>query len=187
MKSASSLQKGDAIEFSGAPHIVQTIASQSPSARGGGMIYKIRIRNVITGNSRLESFKGDQSFQEVLLEKRLVQYLYKQQGSCCFMDLEDYSQFELLADSISEELDYLVDDMELQAIVIDSIVRGLQLPDTVNLSVTETTPVIKGASATARTKPATLQTGLVVQVPEYLCEGEIVKIDTRTAKFLGRA
>jgi elongation factor P len=108
MKSASSLQKGDVIELSGAPHIVQTIASQSPSARGGSMLYKIRFRNVISGNSRMETLKGDVSFPEILFEKRPVQYLYRQKESCCFMDLEDYSQFELLADTIVDELNYLL-------------------------------------------------------------------------------
>lgn len=187
MKSASSLQKGDVIELSGAPHIVQTIASQSPSARGGSMLYKIRFRNVISGNSRMETLKGDVSFPEILFEKRPVQYLYRQKESCCFMDLEDYSQFELQADTIVDELNYLLEDMEMHALVIAGVVRGLQLPDTVSLAVTETTPVLKGASATARTKPATLETGLVVQVPEYLSESETVKVDTRTGKYLGRA
>jgi elongation factor P len=187
MKSANSLKKGDVIELSGAPHVVQKIATQSPSARGGSMLYKIRLRNVISGNSRQETWKGDISFPEVHFERRPVQYLYRQQDSCCFMDLEDYSQFELQVDAISEELNYLLEDMEMQALVIDSVVRGIQLPDTVNLAVTETTPVIKGASATARTKPATLETGLIVQVPEYLSEGETLKVDTRTGKYLGRA
>ena len=187
MKSANNLQKGDVIELNGAPHIVQAIATQTPSARGGSMLYKIRLRNVISGNSRQETWKGDESFPEVHFEKRQVQYLYRQQESCCFMDLEDYSQFEQQADAIADDLQYLIEDMEVQALVIDGVVRGLQLPDTVALEVIETTPVIKGASATARTKPATLQTGVVVQVPEYLSEGETIKVDTRTGKYLGRA
>jgi elongation factor P len=187
MKSANNLQKGDVIEFSGQPHIVQAVATQTPSARGGSMLYKIRLRNVITGNSRQETLKGDASFPEVSFEKRPVQYLYRQQDSCCFMDLEDYSQFEQDAEAIADDLQYLIEDMEMQALVIDGVVRGLQLPDTVTLEVVETTPVIKGASATARTKPATLQTGLVVQVPEYLAEGEVIKVDTRTGKYLGRS
>ena len=187
MKQASQLQKGDAITLAGQPHVIQQITAHSPSARGGTMLYKFRARNLLSGQNRSESCKGDQSFEEVEVDKRPVQYMYRKQGTCFFLDQEDSSDFQMPEDTLEEELNYLLEDMELNALVIDGAVRGLELPDTIDLQVTETTPAMKGASATARTKPATLQTGLIVQVPEYLAAGEVIKVDTRTAKFLGRA
>lgn len=187
MKNASQLQNGDTIEINGQPHVVETMQAQSPSARGGTMLYKFRARNLLTGQARNESCKGDQGFVEIEVEKRPIQFMYRQQGSCNFMDLEDYTDFNLTEDAIQQELNFLLEDMELLSLVIDGKVCGLQLPDTIDLRVTETTPAIKGASATARTKPATLETGFIVQVPEYLAQDEVVKVDTRTGKFIGRA
>ncbi len=103
------------------------------------------------------------------------------------MDLEDYSQFELAEETIEEETQFLIEDMELTALVIDGAIRGIQLPDTVSLKIIECDPAIKGASATARTKSAIVETGFNLQVPEYMENGEVIKIDTRTGEYLSRA
>ena len=104
-----------------------------------------------------------------------------------FMDLESYDQYEVPSDTLENELRFMVEDMEdLGAMLLDGRVVGIRLPVTVVLELVECDPAIKGASATARTKPAVTQTGLEIQVPEYMENGEQVKIDTETGRFLSR-
>ena len=105
-----------------------------------------------------------------------------------FMDTEDYSQYTLNADSLEEQLGYITEDLEgMIALLVDGEIVGIEIPQTVTLEITETSPGIKGASATARTKPAILSTGLEIQVPEYLESGERIRVNTANAKFLSRA
>ncbi|MFM1548336.1 MAG: elongation factor P [Lentisphaeria bacterium] len=187
MISASDLKRGIAIEINGEPCIVENIQVKTPSARGGATLYKFRARSIVTGSKVDQSVKGDITYKEAVYDKKTVQFLYREQDSYAFMDLEDYSQFELDIASLSEQVNFMIEDMELTALVIDGVVRGVILPDTVNLKIVECDPAVKSASATARTKNATLQTGLSVQVPEYLEADEIVRIDTRDGRFLSRA
>jgi len=177
---ANQLKKGYIIDINNAPHIVGSISCQTPSARGGTTLYKIRAKNVMNGQKTDLSCKGDDSFKESDYQKKPVQFLYRDKGSLCLMNLEDYSQFELLEETLEEEA-------QLTAMVIDGVVRGIQLPATVSLKITECDPCIKGASATARTKTAVVETGFNLQVPEYLDKDETIKIDTRTGKYLSRA
>ena len=105
-----------------------------------------------------------------------------------FMDTKNYSQYTLGADALEEQLAYMTEDLEgMIALLVDGQVVGVELPQTVLLEITETAPGIKGASASARTKPATLSTGLEIQVPEYLETGERVKVNTTNGKFISRA
>jgi elongation factor P len=104
------------------------------------------------------------------------------------MDLETYDQFMLQRDMIEEEANYLTDNMEgISALVLEGEVIGIEIPLTVDLEITECNPAVRGNSATGRTKPATLETGLVVQVPEHLDQGEVIRVDTSTGKFVQRA
>jgi len=117
-----------------------------------------------------------------------VQFLFTKQGQYTFMDTEDFSQFILNEEEIEEQKLFLVDNMEgIQALVADGRILTIEMPAGVELKIVECDPVLKGASATSRTKPAKLETGLVVQVPEYMTPGETIRVDTRTRKFLQRA
>jgi len=117
-----------------------------------------------------------------------VQYLYREADLHTFMDTEDFSQFTLPATAIEEQLDYLVEDMEgLFALISDGKVLTIEVPQKVVLTIASCDPVMKGASVTARSKPAKCQTGLVVQVPEYLETGEAIIVDTATGTYLSRA
>ncbi|HCN06400.1 MAG TPA: elongation factor P-like protein YeiP [Lentisphaeria bacterium] len=187
MISASDLKRGIAIDINGEPCIVENIQVKTPSARGGSTLYKFRARSIVTGTKVDQSVKGDSSYKESVYDKKAVQFLYRGQDSYTFMDLEDYSQFDLDTKALSQEANFMVEDMELTALVIDGVVRGVVLPDTVNLKIVECDPAVKSASATARTKNATLQTGFTIQVPEYLEADELVKIDTRDGRFVSRA
>ena len=188
MPKACELKCGDLVEIQGAPFVLETLFVSTPSARGAASIYRLRFRNLVTKVKHDTSCKGDGSFGNIAVERRAVQYLYEQQGRYTFMDMEDFSQVELSADAIAEQKDYLVDDMEgITVLMADGKALLIELPKSVDLTVTETAPAVRGASATARSKPATLQTGLIVQVPEYITVGERVKIDTRTGEFNKRA
>ena len=188
MIKACDLKKSSVIDIDGTPHCIEHISHQSPTARGGGTIYKVRFRNVSTKQKVDKTFRGEDALQETSYETKEVQYLYQDGDRYAFMDLENYEQFELFKDDIEEGLPFLVEDMEgIIALISEGKVLTLRMPDTIELEIVECPPAMKGASATSRTKPATLTTGLIVQVPEYIEPGEVIKIDTRERKFLSRA
>ncbi len=185
---ASDLKKGDVIKIEGDAHIIETIKVQSPSARGAVTLYKIRFRNLKSKRKIDQALRGDDILAEADFERRPVQFLFGDASSITFMDLQDYSQFTLTKDEIEEEWPYLSDGIEgLISISSEGRVLGLQIPTFINLEIVDTQPSVKGGSVTARTKPATLSTGLVVQVPEYMSTGEVVRVDTRTGEYVSKA
>ena len=187
MIKACDLTKNSVVEINGDPHVVEQLRTQSPSARGASTLYKVRFRNVRTRSKLDQVFKGDDPLKESDFETRMVSFSFREGDRFTFMDLEDYSQFELMGDEMEGTIPYLVDGMEgIKALMQGGKVLCLQLPDTVELQITECAPSMRGASVTARTKAATLETGLVIQVPEYMEQGERVRVDTRTGEFLQR-
>jgi elongation factor P len=185
---ASDLKKGDVVKIGGDPHIVETIKVQSPSARGAVTLYKIRFRNLTSKRKVDQALRGDDILAEADFERRAVQYLYGDASSITFMDLQDYSQFMLTKGEIEEEWPYLTEGIEgLLAILSEGRVVGLEIPTFINLEIVDTRPSVKGGSVTARTKPAALSTGLVVQVPEYMSTGEVIRVDTRTGEYVSKA
>jgi elongation factor P len=188
MIKACDLKKSSVIDIDGTPHCIENISSQTPTARGGGTIYKVRFRNVSTKAKVDKTFRAEDALQETSFDANEVQYLYKDGDRFAFMDLTSYEQFELMEEDIEECLPFLLEDMEgIIALVSDGKILTLRMPDTIELEIVECPPAMKGASATSRTKPATLSTGLIVQVPEYIAPGETIKVDTRERKFLSRA
>jgi elongation factor P len=167
--------------------MVETLVKQTPSARGAATLYKVRARNLLTKAKVDASYRGDDVFPEADFRRVQLQYLYRDGDQCVFMDLESFDQPALPAAELEAELKFLVDGMEgIMGLILDERLVGIQLPDVVEMELAECDPAIKGQSATARTKPAKTSTGLVVQVPEYMAAGELVRIDTRDGKFLGR-
>jgi elongation factor P len=188
MGKAADLKRDDLVGIRGAPHIVEDLKVSTPSARGAATLYRFRFRNLVTKAKVDLTCKGDDPFDGIAFEKRPVQFLFAQQDVYTFMDEEDFSQFTLLRAEIEEQAEFLVENTEgLQALVADGRILALELPASVTLEIAACDPVLKGATATGRFKPATLQTGLVVQVPEYLTPGEKIRVDTRTRKFVQRA
>jgi elongation factor P len=187
MIKACDLTKNSVVELNGDPHVVEQLRTQSPSARGASTLYKIRFRNVRTRAKLDQTYKGDDPVKETDFDTRQVSFSFREGDRFTFMDLEDYSQFELMADEIEDAVPYLVDGMEgIKALMQGSKVLCIQLPDAVDLRIAECAPSMRGASVTARTKAATLETGLVLQVPEYMEQGERVRVDTRTGGFVQR-
>lgn len=188
MTKVCDIKKADVVKLDGAPYEVEQIQVQTPSARGSATLYKIRFRNVATRQKADRSFRGDDVVEEADFEKREVQFLYSDASGYTFMDLEDFSQFTVDPNKIGEQSSFLDDGLEgIYSLVSDGKVLGVELPPVVELKVVETGPSLRGASVTARSKPATLSTGFIVQVPEYLETGEIVRVDVRTGEFISRA
>lgn len=188
MPKASDLKRGMIVEINGAPHIVKQLEAKSPSSRGAATLYKVRFNNLQTKQKLDESFKGDDFLKDADCLRTEVQYSYFDGDNYTFMNLDDFSQYGLNADDLEGQLEYLTEGLEgITALLVDGVIRGIELPQSVVLTITDTAPGIKGATATGRTKPATLSTGLEVQVPEYLEPGEAIKINTVTGKFMSRA
>ena len=188
MLKACDLKKGSLVGLRGLPHVLESLSVTTPSARGAASIYHFRFRNLVTKAKQDVSCKGEEPFDDIDFERRPVQYLYREADLHTFMDTEDFSQFTLPATAIEEQLDYLVEDMEgLFALISDGKILTIEVPQKVVLTIASCDPVMKGASVTARSKPAKCQTGLVVQVPEYLEAGEAIIVDTATGTYLSRA
>ena len=185
---ASDLKRGMVVEVNDAPYVVKTIEVRNPSSRGASTLYKVRFNHLKTKQKLDESLKGDDFLKEVDCERKLVQYSYKDDDSYTFMNLDDYEQYTINTTDIEDEISYLTEGLEgIVAILLDGILVAIEIPAAVAMEIIETGPSIKGASATARTKPAQLATGLEIQVPEYIETGEVIKINTVTGKFMSRA
>ncbi len=188
MPKASELKRGMVVEINNMPHAVKTVEAKSPSSRGASTLYKVRFTNLQTRQKLDDSFKGDDLLREADCQRKEVQYSYNDGEHYVFMDLEDYSQYEINNEDLANESGYLTEGLGgIIALLSEEKILGIELPQTVTLTITETAPGIKGATATGRTKPATLTTGIEVQVPEYLELGEEIKIHTGTGKFISRA
>lgn len=185
---ATDLKSNMVIRYDGDAILIRDVQVQNPSSRSGNTLYKTRGRNLITRQKFEHNFKGDDVIQTVEFERRPVQFLFQDTETCTFMDNETFEQHTLNKESLEDEMFYITENSEgLFATVVDGQLLGIELPATVILEIVETSPAIKGASASARTKPATLNTGLIVQIPEYLAVGQKIKINTQTGTFSSRA
>jgi elongation factor P len=176
------------VEIDGAPHIIEQVHVQTPSARGAATLYKIKARNLKTKNRVEKAYRGTDVLAESSFERRPIQFLYREPDGFNFMDSADFNQFMLPAEDLKDLAPYMTENMEgVESLVVDEEVIGVEIPDTVELLITDTAPGVRGNSATGRTKPATLSTGHVIQVPEHLESNVMVKVDTKTGDYLGRA
>ena len=185
---ASDLKKGQVLDIVGRNILVKDLDVQSPSSRSGSTLYKVRGVDIVSKQKYENRFKGDEVIQTVDFGRRAVQYLFQDTDGCTFMDKETFEQYTLGTDVLEDELLYLSEDLDgIVAMIADEAILGIVLPATVALEITDTAPGMKAASASSRTKPATLTTGLVVQVPEYLTNGELIKVNSGTGEYISRA
>ena len=188
MPKASELKRGSVVEINGEPYIVNQIDVKAPSSRGANTLYKVRFYNARSKQKLDETFKGEDMLGDIDLERRQLQYSYLDGDDFVFMDEEDYSQYLLSRESLGEQVQFITDGLGgIMGLLVDGALIGIELPQSVVLEIADTAPGIKGASASARTKPATCSTGLVVQVPEYLEVGERIKVNTAEARYMSRA
>lgn len=188
MPKASELKKGFAIVSNGKTLLIKDIEVTTPGGRGGSKIYKLRCTDLTTGARVDERYKSDDFLDTVEMNKRNVSFSYVDGDEYIFMDNEDYSQFTFKQDEIADELLFITEEIQgMQVVLVDGNSVAIELPSSVEMVIEETDPSIKGASASARTKPARFATGLTIQVPEYIASGERVVINTTERKFMSRA
>ena len=188
MPKANDLKKGMIVQVDGKPHIVRRSESKSPSSRGAATLYKIRLNCLLTRQKIDLSLKGDEFLYEADCKRTEVQYSYKDGDNYIFMSVTDFTQYSLHSDELEWQTQFLVEQQEdIIALLLDGILIGIELPQSVTLVIDETPPAVSGSSATNRTKTATLSTGFEIQVPEYLSIGDSIKVNTSTGKFMSRS
>ncbi len=187
MITTSEFKKGLVIQVDGAPCLIIDVVFQSPSARGANTMVKTKYRNLITGQVLEKTFRSGDKLDEADFERHKGQFLYADGGKGIFMDLENYEQFEQDEEAFAPLEPYLLEGTEVILGLFQGRMVNVDLPMVVELTITETAPVMKHATATAQTKEALLETGLRLQVPPYLEAGEKIKVDTRDGRFISRA
>ncbi len=145
-----------------------------------------RMRNIRSGTLRDEKFRAEEDIERATLDEREMQYLYNDGDHYYFMDTSNYEQVHITAEALGDSKDYLIAEMMIRVEFYDVEPVGIELPQTVDLVVKETVPGIKGATASAQVKPATLETGLVIQVPPFVNEGDKVRVNTETGEYQSR-
>lgn len=185
---AKEIKTGTVVVYQGDPLLIQGIQVQTPSARGAATLYKFRCRNLVSGQKVDLTLKGTDSLDSADFHKRDVQVMYRDAEQIHLMDTENFNQYAMNLEDVGDQLLYLTEGLEaIRALIYNDGCVGLELPSSIEMNITQCDPAVKGNSATSRTKPATLETGLVIQVPEYIKDGERIKVDTRTGQFLSRA
>ncbi|HET6632345.1 MAG TPA: elongation factor P-like protein YeiP [Rhodanobacteraceae bacterium] len=186
---ASDIKKGNVVEHDGGVYQVRDIERSSPTARGGNVTFRFTLYSIPAGRKLDLSLRADDDLKEVELTRRQANFSYMDGEVFVFMDAEDYSQYLLPPELVGDNVGYIVEgeDAGYYVQLIDDAPVGLQVPTTVTLTVADTAPELKAASATKRSKPATLDTGIEIQVPEYIRVGDAVQVNTVTGEFSGRA
>lgn len=185
---ASEVRRGNVVEHDGKVYQIRDIDRSSPQGRGGNVTFRFSMYS-IPGAHKLDlSLRSEDEIKETELVRREVTYSYMDGEAFVFMDIEDYTQYTLDANVVGEASGYITDGIQGCYIqLIDDAPVALQLPQSVTLEVVETAPELKGATATKRPKPAKLNTGIEIQVPEYISNGEKIIVSTVTGEFAGRA
>ena len=167
---------------------VWTVVSNEKVAKGKGRSYQtIQLRNIETGQLITERFRTTEEFEEVFVDRREMEYLYSDGDGHVLMDLESYEQMHVPAEMVGDKSVFLTPNVRVQVCIIEGKVVGVELPNTVVLTVTDTPPQIKGATATNQDKEAACDTGARVKVPPFIENGERIEVDTRSGEYIGRA
>ncbi len=184
MYTASDLRKGLKIQIDGEPYIVVDFQFSKPGK--GQALYRTRLKNMVTGNQFDRTFRSNDKFEKAPLEERTMQYLYSQGDEFHFMDTKNYEQIVILREQMGDGVNFLIDNMEAQILLFNNNPIGVTLPNFVNLIVTKADPWAKGDTSGSDSKPVTVETGYVLQVPPFIEEGDRIQIDTRTGAYMTR-
>ncbi len=185
MIAASYLKAGMTFEQDG--KLIKVMEASHHKPGKGNTVMRMKLKDVRTGSTTDTTMRPDEKVKKAHIDTKPVQYLYSQDDMAIFMDLETYEQYEVPTALIEEELKYLLENMEVKIQFYGEEVIGLTLPTTVILRVAETQPSIKGATVTGSGKPATMETGLVVNVPDFVEADELLEINTAEGTYLKRA
>ncbi|MCL5266048.1 MAG: elongation factor P [Chloroflexi bacterium] len=184
MINAGELKKGLTIELDGELYSVVDY-THNKTGRGGAVV-RLKLRSLVQGYTVEKTFPASEKFRRVYLEHRKVQYLYRDDDTFNFMDVENFEQTALSAEHIGDDVNYLKENMIVDLLKHDEQPLAIELPITVELEVTETEPGFKGDTATGGNKPAIVETGLKVLVPLFVNTGDVIRVDTRTGEYLER-
>lgn len=185
---AADTKKGNVVEHEGTVYQVRDIQRSSPTARGGNVTFRFTLYSIPEGRKFDLSLRADDDLKEMELVRRAVNYSYKDGDAFVFLDAEDYTPYTLDPNVVGDSAGWIVEGVEGYYVqLIDDAPVALQVPTSVALIVVDTAPELKGASATKRTKPAKLDSGVEIQVPEYIKTGERVWVNTVSGEFAGRA
>lgn len=188
MPKASDVKRGAIVRHKNQVCSVRRIEIRTPSSRGSNTLYKMKLQDVQTKQNIDDTFKGDDVLGDVDFFRRQASYSYFDGELYVFMDDEDFTQYSFNESDLEGQIPYLSDGLSgIYVMIIDDVAVGIQLPASVDLEIVETAPALKGGTVTKRNKTAILAGGLEVQIPEYLAQGEIIRINTETGEFLSRA
>jgi elongation factor P len=181
--STAEFKKGLKIQFDGEPYSIVDFQHVKPGK--GGAFVRTKLRHMRLGRVIDNTFRAGEKVDLVDFEEKRMQYLYRD-DAYHFMDLDTYDQIALVPEQVGEARDFLKENTEVEILFIDGSPVSVELPNFIELQVVKTDPGIRGDTATGGSKPATLETGAVIQVPLFLNEGDVVKVDTRSGEYLGR-
>ncbi len=184
MYSASDLRKGLKVQIDNEPYIIIEFDFSKPGK--GQALYRTKMRNMITGNQLTQTYRSNDKFEKPDLEERTMQFLYSQGDEFHFMDTSSYDQIFISREQLGNNINFLVDNMEVQILFFGEKAIDLSLPIFVNLTVTRADPWVKGDTSGTDTKPITVETGYQLQVPPFVEEGDKIQIDTRTGQYMTR-
>jgi len=182
---ATLLRPGAVIMHNKDLHQVFSVEHRTPGNKRG--FIQAKLRNLRTGAMMDYKFRAEDSVDKVVLDEVQMEYLYKDGDDYYFMNIENYEQLHLTRDTLGDAVEYLTPNLQIKIEFHDEKPVGVELPQTVDLTVIETEPGIKSATASSVTKPAKTETGLIVQVPPFIGEGEKIRVDTSEGTYLSRA
>jgi elongation factor P len=181
---AAEMKKGQTIIVDG--NLYAVVDYQHVKLGKGGAVYQTKLKNIVEGTTQTIRFRSEEVIEEAFLDKRTYEFLYSSGSEHVLMDVETYDQISLDDDAFGDGPKYLKPNTRLQVSMYNGKPIIVTLPNTVDLEVTDTPPEIKGATATNQYKSATLETGLIVAVPPFVKNGDIIRVDTRTGEYVTR-
>ncbi len=184
MYDSSDLRKGLKIVIDGEPYIITEFEFSKPGK--GQALYRCKLKNMLTGYTMDRTYRSGDKFEPANLNEVKMQFLYKDGDGYHFMNMTTYEQIDMTEEQVGEAKNFLKENMEVSLLFFDETPISIDLPNFVELEVVDAPPGVKGDTATGATKPATLETGYTLQVPLFIEEGDILKIDTRTGQYVER-
>ena len=182
---ATQMRPGMIIKHNNDLHLVFTVEHRTPGNLRA--FIQAKLRNIRTGAMFEHRFRSGDAIEKITVDEIPMEYLYQDGDTFCFMNTENYEQVHLNRDVLGDSVDYLIPNLQIKVEFYDGKAVGIELPQTVELTVVETEPGLKSATASSVTKPAKTETGLVVQVPPFINEGEKIRVDTAEGAYLSRA
>lgn len=183
--STADFKTGLTIEYEG--KVFQIIEFQHVKPGKGGAFVRSRLKNLVTGATIEKTWRAGDSMENALVERRNVEFLYRDGDDFVFMDMEDFEQLQLSRSDVGDVAKFLKDNTPVQLTTWKGAVLGVEPPQTMEFTITQTDPGLRGDTAQGGSKPATLETGAVVTVPLFVNEGEVIRVDTRSGQYLERA